>query len=58
MRYTVEYLLIGMIERPELIQRIIEEHQGRIEVVTELGRGSDFRVVLPPAPEETRTADD
>jgi two-component system, NtrC family, sensor kinase len=30
--------------------RIIDEHQGRIEVESEVGRGTSFTIFLPPAP--------
>ena len=36
-----------------LTKRIIEEHGGRIEVTSDLGKGSDFRIVLPVASPET-----
>lgn len=32
-------------------RRIVEAHAGRIDLVTEVGKGSDFRIVLPLAPE-------
>jgi signal transduction histidine kinase len=39
-----------------LARRIVEEHHGRIEVSSVVGKGTDFEVVLPfsmPAPEVT-----
>jgi two-component system, sporulation sensor kinase E len=30
-----------------LVRRIVEEHQGHIEVTSELGQGSTFEVQLP-----------
>ncbi len=33
-----------------LVRRIVEEHLGRIEVTSEVGKGSTFAVQLPFAP--------
>lgn len=37
-----------------ITQRIIAEHQGRIDVHSEVGKGSDFVVTLPAASEELK----
>jgi two-component system phosphate regulon sensor histidine kinase PhoR len=37
----------------EISQRIIEAHHGKIEVKSELGRGSTFAISLPLSPEQS-----
>ena len=40
-----------------LAKRIVEDHRGRIDVNSEMGRGSTFTVILPlPAPEQPAAA--
>lgn len=35
--------------------KIIEDHKGRIEVESEVGKGTRFKVILPAAPQQTET---
>ena len=38
-----------------LVRRVVQEHKGRLEVASELGMGSTFRVQLPETTEEAET---
>ncbi len=39
-----------------LVQRIADAHGGRVELVTEPGRGSTFTLCLPVAPDRPETS--
>lgn len=47
MRYTMEFLLLGMAERPELIQRIIEVETKRVIAISEILLDAGCDGVLP-----------
>ncbi len=36
-----------------IVKDIVESHGGRVEVETEMGRGSTFTIVLPAAAKQT-----